>query len=177
MAYNKTIWQNGSSPAINADNLNNMEDGIKQNEIDITTVAGDLSQLDTRVTAIEAKPDLSFYKFTKVTAFTVPDDNYIEAGRLTETIEAGTYEIKFSITYTYNTTTKSAFFRWSLDGGATWQEVSEEAKDKTDVRPRYYAFPKVLTAGQKDIIFEAKKEAAGDVMTIDFLDIILDRKA
>lgn len=40
MSYTKTNWANNSSPKINADNLNNMENGIKNNEISIDNTKG-----------------------------------------------------------------------------------------------------------------------------------------
>lgn len=43
MAYNKTLWQNNSLPAINAGNLNKIEQGIYEAHNNI----GDLSNLDT----------------------------------------------------------------------------------------------------------------------------------
>ena len=44
MAYNKTIWVNDNLPAINAENLNNMEEGIERanNFIDQLYKVGDL---------------------------------------------------------------------------------------------------------------------------------------
>lgn len=39
MAYNKTTWVNDETP-LNADNMNNIEDGISQNELDILTLEG-----------------------------------------------------------------------------------------------------------------------------------------
>lgn len=43
MAYNKTLWQNNSVPAINEGNLNKIEQGIYEAHNNI----GDLSNLDT----------------------------------------------------------------------------------------------------------------------------------
>jgi hypothetical protein len=39
MSYTKTIWSNDELPAIDADNLNNIENGIKENEDSINAIA------------------------------------------------------------------------------------------------------------------------------------------
>ena len=46
MAYTKTEWVNDKAPAINATNLNNIENGIEEAHNEITKI-GDLSQLKT----------------------------------------------------------------------------------------------------------------------------------
>lgn len=38
MAYNKTTWVDGSTPAISAANLNNIEDGIYGHDVDISAI-------------------------------------------------------------------------------------------------------------------------------------------
>lgn len=43
MAYTKTTWVNNSSPYINADNLNNIENGIKDNETSINNLSTELN--------------------------------------------------------------------------------------------------------------------------------------
>ena len=57
MAYTKTTWVNGSAPPISAENLNNMEDGIYNND---AAIQGLLSKLP-------------FFKFKK---FTWPSATY-----------------------------------------------------------------------------------------------------
>ena len=59
--YNKIVFVNGSAPALNADNLNHMDEGIEQAtdgaialETEITTARGDSADLNTRFTADEA---------------------------------------------------------------------------------------------------------------------------
>jgi hypothetical protein len=47
MAYTKTVWVNSSAPAINATNLNKIEDGIFNNDAAITTASGTVSTLTT----------------------------------------------------------------------------------------------------------------------------------
>ena len=59
--YNKIVFVNGSAPALNADNLNHMDEGIEQAtdgvialETEITTARGDSADLNTRFTADKA---------------------------------------------------------------------------------------------------------------------------
>lgn len=59
--YNKIVFVNGSAPALNADNLNHMDEGIERAtdgaialETEIATARGDSADLDTRFTADEA---------------------------------------------------------------------------------------------------------------------------
>nr|UVY08909.1 MAG: hypothetical protein [Bacteriophage sp.] len=59
--YNKIVFVNGSAPALNADNLNHMDEGIERAtdgaialETEIATARGDSADLNTRFTADEA---------------------------------------------------------------------------------------------------------------------------
>lgn len=59
--YNKIGFVNGSAPALSADNLNHMDEGIERAtdgaialETEITTARGDSADLNTRFTADEA---------------------------------------------------------------------------------------------------------------------------
>ncbi len=173
VSYIKTLWKNGQAPARNESNLNKQEQGI----FDVTeeTLAQD-SRIGINENEIVNLKKLNYYNFVKAQNITVAGNTYQEISRLADVIDAGTYEVKFSLTFTYNTTTKSAYNRFSLDNGATWFEFRQEPKDKTDNRAIYYGFPHVFVAGQTNIIVESRKEASGDTMIIEFLDIILERK-
>ena len=61
MAYTKTTWVNGTAPAINATNLNNIETGIDSAttrldvlEAQTSTAQADILTLDGRVDDIDA---------------------------------------------------------------------------------------------------------------------------
>lgn len=62
MSYTKTVWTNGSGSKINADNLNNIEQGIENNDVAI----GDMDELETTATnlvgAINEVKDNSNYE-------------------------------------------------------------------------------------------------------------------
>ena len=49
MAYTKTVWVNNQAPAINADNLNKIEEGIFNNDAAITNTNSTVANLTTEV--------------------------------------------------------------------------------------------------------------------------------
>ena len=90
--------------------------------------------------------------------------------------EAGVYEIKFSKTFTYDSTNRSASFQWSINGGINWEEFSIEPKDATDRKAMTYEFPYVHGGGIFDIQIMGKCESAGDTLSIPYSNIVLERK-
>ena len=46
MAYTKTNWINGQAPALSAENLNKMEEGIYNNDADISVIQSDISNIN-----------------------------------------------------------------------------------------------------------------------------------
>ena len=116
------------------------------------------------------------YDYDKTVAFVVPSATYSEVSRLTtDDRAAGTYEVKMSLTYALTTALRSAFFRFSTDGGTTWNEWVSEPADSTDVVPLYYAYPFEHQGGPLEIIFQSRLEQAGDSLTVNFLDLIFER--
>ena len=101
---------------------------------------------------------------------------YTPVAQLTRTLEAGLYEIKISKTFQYNKTGKSALFRWSLDGGTTWEDFSIEVKDITNKTSESYVFPLTHAGGTLDIKLEAGRESDAGILNIDYANIIVERK-
>ena len=52
MSYTKTVWVDGAPPAVNATNLNKIENGIYENSIGIALADGNIHTLTDRITAI-----------------------------------------------------------------------------------------------------------------------------
>ena len=52
MSYTKTVWVDGAPPAVNAINLNKIENGIYENSIDIALAGGNINTLSERIIAI-----------------------------------------------------------------------------------------------------------------------------
>ena len=61
MSYSKINWVDGAAPALNATNLNRMDDGIYNNSIDIALAGDNINTLSERIiainTALSAKAD------------------------------------------------------------------------------------------------------------------------
>lgn len=55
MSYNKTNWVDGSAPALNATNLNKIEQGIYENSLDIIIANQNVSELDSRIKNINTE--------------------------------------------------------------------------------------------------------------------------
>ena len=89
--------------------------------------------------------------------------------------DAGQYNWGVSMTYTFISATKSAFFRWRQDGGA-WSEFQSEPKDITDKTAVYYAFPSGYAAGTH--VFEAqmrKEDSGSGQLDLLFIDMFFQR--
>lgn len=119
----------------------------------------------------------AYYFYDKRTNIVIPSTDFVEIGNLTtdNDFQSGTYEIKFSFSYTYDTTTQSAQMRFRIDGGV-WNEFSRENKDVGDKYAVYYAYPNEFSAGVHTIELQIAKGNTGDNMTVDFADTILERK-
>ena len=119
------------------------------------------------------------YKYAKTEniVVTTVQPNWQEVGRLVVgSVTDAVYEYKFSTTYQYDTASRSAYFRFSTDGGITWNEFISEPSDSTNQIPQTYFYPKPVTAGvHPDIIVEMAKESGANTLTLKFLDIILQQ--
>jgi hypothetical protein len=122
------------------------------------------------------------YNFAKSTNVTITalntDDPWTTIGTVTMNgAQPGIYEYKISVTYTLDSTTTSAFLRFSTDGGATWNNFQAEPKDISDARAVFYSYPIEVTA-QSDLKLDLQgaKELLGDTMVVTFADVIIDQK-
>ena len=97
-------------------------------------------------------------------------------GRIQGTALETLYLLGLSCTYSINSTGNSAQARFSLDGGATWEDFSRESKDSTDRQTFDYMFPYPMVAGAYDIVVQLKKENASNTMQVHFLNLWLERK-
>ena len=58
MAYNKTNWVNGQAPALSAENLNKIEEGVFNNDANISILQDGLISLDTSAASGTTDGDL-----------------------------------------------------------------------------------------------------------------------
>ena len=79
--------------------------------------------------------------------------------------------------YSLNSTNTSAYFRFSTNGGSTWNEVRREPKDNLDVLPSAYTATIVHPGGVFDLIIQSRKENAADTLSVLSIDVIFERKA
>ena len=111
------------------------------------------------------------------TAITVAGDTYEEVARLTTPVRPqGKYQVTQSMIFNLNSITSAAYFRFSKDGGTVWSEVRLEPKDIADQIVKNYTFVQDHLGGVFELIVQARKETAGDILTIHRMDVILDRK-
>ena len=128
---------------------------------------------------IENLEKLTKYQQSTDCCITVAGDTYEDLLTLDVTdMEAdGIYELRMSMLYSLDNTTRSAYFRFSIDNGATWVEVAKEPKDTTDLTPMNYW--KVVTgiSGTMNIIIQGRKENVVDVLYIQEISVSATRKA
>jgi len=121
-----------------------------------------------------------FYEYFKMpTSRTISQDTYIEVARLDiNQAPSGIMEYGLSMTFNYDTTGRSAMFRFSTDNGSNWSYWNKETKDVTDDNIFYYAYPSENSTEQDiNLIIEAKCESASDTLVVKYLNITVDRKS
>ena len=89
---------------------------------------------------------------------------------------AGVYEVTFSTTFLYNGNNRAAYFQWSINDGLDWEEVRITPKDANDLTPFTYTFPWERGEGPMKVVFQARCENAGDTLTINYSNIVVERK-
>jgi hypothetical protein len=91
--------------------------------------------------------------------------------------DAGIYEYKHSVTFNHSSTSRSAEFRFSLDGGLTWDTRTREVKDTTNDEDTEALFPIEYGGGTPRLRLQARCESASDTLTIKWASQILQRVA
>lgn len=161
------ISTNASNIATNTANIATNTSDIATNTSNIATNTADIATIEGKMT----------YDYTSIAAYTVTGDTYEEVTRLTTPArDAGTYKLDLSMLSSLNSTTTSAFFRFSIDGGVSWVTVEREPKDTTDIIPLNYFRTIVHPGGVFECIVQGRKEVITDVLTVNTLDISFDRK-
>mgnify|MGYP001822452352 CR=1 FL=1 len=90
---------------------------------------------------------------------------------------AGIYEVGMSFTWDFTIVNRSAYFRWSTDGGTFWNEFVSEPKDVQDKVAVYYQYPINHPGGTMSIITQMRKEDALGVLNVPFSDVWFRRVA
>ena len=132
----------------------------------------DIAALKTKATFVPS------YDYLQGVGIIVEGDTYVEIARLTTPIRAaGTYKMSQSMMYSLNSIETSAYFRYSTNGGGTWNEIRREPKDNLDVLPSTYTTTIVHPGGVFDLVIQARKENALDILTVLSIDATFERKA
>ena len=161
--------------AVVKSDLDTVDAKVTTNEGNITANTAAIATLTPKVDNLEA---LSVYEFSRITGSSTTTNSYTRLNSLTLTnAPAGTYEYKMSMTFTYSTTSRSAYFRVSDDGGATWTEIRREAKDSTDIMNESYVFPTVNpSVGDIELVVDFRTESNSDTLTVLASNLIVERK-
>lgn len=116
-----------------------------------------------------------YYDYAKFSDVFNVADTWTAVGSLSATLPSdGVYVLGMSSTWTYDSTTNAAMWRWRINGG-TWNENAQEPKDVNDTYTSYYAYPNPYVAGALLVEVEAQKSAAGGTLDVQFLDIFVQR--
>jgi hypothetical protein len=90
---------------------------------------------------------------------------------------AGVYEVGMSFTWDFSLVSRSAYFRWTTDGGTNWNEFISEPKDVQDRSAVYYQYPFNHAGGTMNIITQMRKEDALGTLNVTFSDVWFRRVA
>lgn len=151
---------------------------VHTNRSDIVDLKAADVLLRDRLTAVEINaPFKPEYHYNVGNPTSITSNEYSSISRLiTPALPVGTYEARLSVLAQYDTASRSAFVRFSNDGGINWFESRKEPKDTTDVIEFTPLFIGSSTSGIKDFIIEARCEQSGDTLTILAANIIYERK-
>ena len=171
MALTKTLWTSIVNLVSTGQNVSDNLDTA------FTNIDAAITQVDTNTSDLVILNDLNNFEYTKVTGHTVTSTSFEAVASIYSIKDAGTYTITQSMLYSLDSTTTSAYFRFSTDGGTNWVEVRREPKDNTDKEPMCASYVLVHAGGAMDIQIESRKENSGDVLEIFSLDLMVERKA
>ena len=134
--------------------------------------------INANIDAIEElNNNIQSYNHAQVTGIDITDTTYVDINSLLLTdMLTGLYQVTLSVFFTLSDTNNSGYLRTSLDGGVSWLEMVQEAKDNSDTIIQTYVT--TLTAsGTIDIRIEAKRENDLVDMHVVSNTIILERKS
>ncbi len=118
-----------------------------------------------------------FYIYSKATNVDV-QDTWTDICSI-ESLEndQAVFEYKFSATFTLDSATHFAYFRYSIDEGSTWYELREEPSDWDNKQTIDYFFPvPVAKDAGVHLMIQAMKEDSADVMTVSYADAVIEKK-
>lgn len=118
------------------------------------------------------------YVYDKRSSILDIQTTYFEVGRLiTPIVPAGTYDFYMSTTWNYNQNNGIIDFRWSMDGGTNWSDLTFEMPGTVNQESVTYGYPYVIpTEGVQTIVAQAKKRTSSGTFNILYFDLVLELK-
>ena len=118
------------------------------------------------------------YDYNKAQDILAIPDTYTELNNYTSPSRpAGIYEVGMSFTWDFTIVNRSAYFRWTTDGGGNWNEFISEPKDVQDKQGVYYQYPVDHPGGPMSITTQMRKEDGLGVLNVTFSDVWFRRVA
>jgi len=103
-------------------------------------------------------------------------DVYSDIGNFTTPdLPKGRYDFSMSFTTIFDRNNFKEFFRFSTDGGATWNEFAAQTSSKIDAKAYTYNFTKENYSGVTHMIVQARKETGAGNMIVLFSDSAIKR--
>jgi len=144
MAYTKTVWANGTTPAINEDNLNKMEQGIYENSISGSTSKDAINEEISKLQ--EDIGTHNYFNAANIELVVINTSNNVRAGCDCGVLPAGEYKLTFEYKtgqfgYVYLTTVKNGVYTttgiysgntFTADGSTDFIVRTEERYDPTN---------------------------------------------
>lgn len=119
---------------------------------------------------------LATFDYHKTNSPIAVGDSWTEINALAIDRPAGLYVWAVSVTWVFDSSNRSAEFRFSTDGGQTWGEAWRlEPSDNTNRHPLFYSFPVQHAGGPRSVIMQARKLSAQGVLTVTYSDLWYQR--
>ena len=159
----------------NTSNISTNTASIATNTTNIAALAAESIVNEDRISTLEGSHTFDYVAGQSIT---VPSTTYSSVLSLTTPSRpAGTYVLTQSMLYSLDSTGDSAYFRFTINGGSTWTEISKEPKDTTDLAPESLSKVLVHPGGVFNLEIQSRKEVLGDVLTIYDINLFIERKA
>ena len=122
------------------------------------------------------------YNYVKYQNLLDLPDTWTQIGSLTtENSPSGVYEFKMALSWVFDRTTESVFYRWreTDEQGvwSAWNESEAEPKNKTDTNNAFYSYPIEWAGGVKHFDVEVMKELNSiGQLDVNFFDMVWEFK-
>ena len=170
-----TCGQNGSNGNEIVTQINDNTNNIETNTQDILDTNNRIGDVELRVDNLEALT--GNFHFDSRTDILDISDTYTEIGNVfVQELPAGVYMLGMSATYSFDDTTKSVYFEFSVNGNPP-EEFRQETKDVTDRVGFDYLFPFTHNGGEFRFVLSVRKEDTSGTLDCYYSNVWADRKS